>query len=116
MPRFVILAHDWPEPHWDFLAEAGGVLRAWRLRRGPLTDTDVPADLSFDHRLLYLDYEGPISSGRGSVTRWDSGTCEWLSHEPDRVELDVRGEELVGRVVICRAGDAWVFRLTASAG
>lgn len=115
MPRFVILAHDWPTPHWDFLAEAGNVLRAWRLRRGPLIDVDVPAEPNFDHRLLYLDYEGPLSGDRGTVTRWDGGTCEWLVHEPERVELDIRGTELVGRVVIRLVDSAWVFRLTASA-
>lgn len=116
MPRFVVLWHDCLDAHWDFLVEAGDVLRAWRLRRGPLIDADVPADFSFDHRLLYLDYEGPISGSRGSVTRWDGGTCEWLVNEPDRVELELSGAELVGRVVIRRDGDAWVFRLTAPAG
>ena len=67
MPRFVILSHDWPTPHWDFLLESGPVLRAWRLLEEPAPNRDVPAEANFDHRLLYLDYEGPLSGDRGSV-------------------------------------------------
>ena len=109
--RFVILAHDWPFPHWDFLAERNGVLRAWRLLTEPKPGTDVASEPNFDHRLLYLDYEGPLSGNRGSVARWDAGTCEWLRADPECAELVLYGRKLAGRVVI-RDG---VFRLTASA-
>jgi hypothetical protein len=43
MPRFVILAHDWPCAHWDFLVEAGPVLRAWRLLEVPRSGARVCA-------------------------------------------------------------------------
>ena len=112
MPRFVILTHDWPAPHWDFLVEAGSVLRAWRLLAEPQPDTDIVAEPNFDHRLLYLDYEGPLSGDRGSVARWDAGACEWVADEADRVEVEVRGSKFTGRAVIRRDGGAWVFRLT----
>jgi hypothetical protein len=116
VPRFVILAHDWPFPHWDFLAESGGVLRAWRLLVEPTIGEDAPAEPNFDHRLFYLDYEGPLSGDRGSVSRWDGGSCEWLADEPDRVEIVLCGTKLVGRAVIRSDGDAWVFRITARVG
>ena len=115
MPRFVILAHDWPFPHWDFLAEADGVLRAWRLLAEPQTGADVAAEPNFDHRLFYLDYEGPLSGERGRVARWDAGECEWLADEPARVEIRLRGARLAGRAELCAAGGAWVFRVTAEA-
>ena len=115
MPRFVILTHDWPVPHWDFLAEAGGVLRAWRLLAEPASDTDTRAERIGDHRPFYLDYEGPVSGGRGSVTRWDAGTCEWLADDPDQAELELRGSKLAGRAVLWRAGEGWVFRVTGPA-
>ena len=116
MPRFVILTHDWPFPHWDFLAESGGVLRAWRLLAKPTAETDIPAEPNFDHRLVYLDYEGPLSDDRGSVSRWDAGTCEWLADESEHVEIDLYGSKLTGRAVIRSNGGEWAFRVTAPPG
>jgi hypothetical protein len=116
MPRFVILAHDWPAPHWDFLVEANGVLRAWRLWAEPVADTEIAAEPNAGHRLFYLDYEGPVSGDRGSVSRWDAGTCEWHADEPARVEIELRGTRLAGRAIIRRMGEGWAFRLTAPAG
>ena len=123
MPRFVILEHDWPTLHWDFLLEAGSVLRAWRLlgEPGPVSrpqarhqegepalGVEVSTEPNADHRLFYLDYEGPVSGGRGIVRRWDSGTFEWITDEPGRVVVELRGAKLVGRCVIeagrCRFG------------
>lgn len=116
MPRFVLLLHDWPALHWDFLVEAGESLRAWRLLSEPRAGSDIPAEPNFPHRLAYLDYEGPVSGGRGTVSRWDFGTCDWLADEPDGAELDLWGAKLRGRVVIRAAGEGWVFRLTGPAG
>ena len=97
MPRFVILEHDWPMLHWDFLLEAGPVLRAWRLLAEPLSAFAVPAEANFDHRLLYLDYEGPVSGNRGTVTRWDAGTFDWIADGAERVVVELRGTKLTGR-------------------
>ena len=102
MPRFVILEHDWPARHWDLLLEAGPVLRAWRLLAEPEPGVAVPAEPNADHRPLYLDYEGPVSGGRGRVSRWDAGTFEWLADEPDRVAVELRGARLAGVFVIER--------------
>jgi hypothetical protein len=64
MPQFVLLAHDWPTPHLDLMLSAGGVLKTWRLAAWP-----GAAEPIADHRLHYLDYEGPVSGGRGTVRR-----------------------------------------------
>ena len=69
MPRFVVLEHDHPALHWDLMLEGDGVLRTWRLDAPPEPGKTVRATSSFDHRLIYLDYEGPISGGRGCVCR-----------------------------------------------
>jgi hypothetical protein len=111
MPRYVILAHDWPEPHWDFLLEASGVLRAWRLLGEPKPGASVPAEPNFDHRLLYLDYEGPLSGGRGSVTRWDAGTFEWVENGPERVVVELSGRRLCGSVELESKAGNWVARI-----
>jgi hypothetical protein len=98
MPRYVILEHDWPAPHWDVLFEAGAVLRAWRVAVEPRCGFPVPAEPNFDHRLMYLDYEGPISGNRGRVTRWDAGTFEWIEDAVDRMVVEVKGRRLHGRL------------------
>ena len=78
MPRYVILEHDWPEPHFDLFMDAGEALQAWKL----------PADFSLhlpsiiepnaNHRRHYLDFEGEIAGGRGVALRWDFGEFEWV--------------------------------------
>lgn len=98
MPRFVILEHDWPVRHWDLLLEAGEVLRAWRLLEEPGAGRTVLAEANFDHRLMYLDYEGPLTGDRGSVTRWDAGEYDWASDEP--LAIILRGGKLMGRFEI----------------
>jgi hypothetical protein len=108
VPRFVLLAHDWPEPHLDLLLEAGPALRAWRLRGEPGAAA-VPAEPNADHRLLYLDYEGPVSGGRGEVRRWDAGAFEWLEDGADRVVVELRGGRLSGRYALTRTAGGWTF-------
>jgi hypothetical protein len=115
VPRFVVLEHDWPEPHFDFLLEAGGVLRAWRLSAEPVNGVDVPAEANFDHRLPYLDYEGPLSGERGTVRRWDSGTFDWLTDGGERVEVELRGGKLTGRAEWNRSAARWRFNLVTTA-
>jgi hypothetical protein len=92
MPRFVVLAHDWPELHYDLLLEAHGVLKAWKLDREPL-EFPVKAEPNMAHRLIYLDYEGALSGDRGSVKRWDHGELTWFSEH----EFELNGTRLKGR-------------------
>ena len=74
MPRFVILQHETDAgSHYDLMLEVGGVLKTWSLSEPPEADREVACKSLPDHRLAYLDYEGPISGGRGSVTRLGSG-------------------------------------------
>lgn len=98
MPRYVILEHDYPELHWDLMLEAGDVLRTWRLSAPPQLKQSVTTISSFDHRLLYLDYEGPISGDRGAVKRWDAGHFTWLSDEGNLVVVRLTGGRLTTTV------------------
>jgi hypothetical protein len=109
MPRFVILAHDWPAPHFDLLLEVGDVLKAWRLAGEPGVKP-VAAEPNFDHRPFYLDYEGPVSGGRGSVTRWDSGSYEG-ELGPDGGTVKLNGTRLRGPATLSRTGGGWSFRV-----
>ncbi len=110
MPRYVILEHDWPEKHWDFMLETGPVLLTWKLAAAPQASVSIPAEKSFDHRLMYLDYEGPISGGRGSVSRWDGGTFETLIEEEDRRVIRLQGKRLRGSVELMNHPETgWQF-------
>jgi hypothetical protein len=118
MPRYVILEHDHPELHWDLMLEAGEVLRTWRLAAPPRTGERVQAEPSFDHRRLYLDYEGPVSGGRGSVKAWDRGAYEpgpvGPAEEAEGVAVRLTGTRLRGTATWQRdpSGDWWL-RFTA---
>ncbi|MCA9049310.1 MAG: hypothetical protein KDA89_11315 [Planctomycetaceae bacterium] len=72
--RFVILEHDFPFLHWDLLMQEGDALASWRLLKPVAKQCWIPAELLPPHRLMYLDYEGPVSGGRGSVRRTAAGT------------------------------------------
>ncbi|MGC1275020.1 MAG: DNA polymerase ligase N-terminal domain-containing protein [Planctomycetaceae bacterium] len=113
MPRFAILTHDHPFPHWDFLLEAGEACRTWRLLDEPGAGRTVRAKPIAEHRLHYLTYDGPVSGNRGTVTRWDTGSFEWIASETDRVEVELVGERLCGRCTIAASDfathDACVF-------
>jgi DNA polymerase ligase (LigD)-like protein len=110
MPRYVILEHDHPALHWDFMLEAGQVLRTWRLSAPPRVGAPIPAVASFDHRPIYLSYEGPVSGDRGRVVRWDAGTFQWESDAPGRVSVRLHGARLQGRAVLEEIeGEAWLF-------
>jgi hypothetical protein len=108
MPRFVILEHDHPELHWDFMLEAGGVLRTWRLAAPPVPGPGCAASRLADHRLVYLDYEGPVSGGRGSVRRWEHGSYAWFQDTPEGVAVRLEGERLRGVVRLAQlSGGEW---------
>jgi hypothetical protein len=111
MPRFAVLAHDHPTPHWDLFLEAGDVLRSWRLSPGIESGEAVPAEPTADHRLTYLDYEGPVSGGRGTVARVDAGTFDWLADLPHSVQIRLTGRRLFGIITLTRIADAWTARL-----
>jgi hypothetical protein len=114
MPRFAILEHDHPELHWDLLLEAGAALRTWRLPRPPEGAQPIQATQIADHRTIYLDYEGPVSGGRGVVRAWDRGTFapELPAADTDRIALHLSGARVNADALLVRQeGVEWVFQL-----
>jgi hypothetical protein len=114
MPRFALLTHDSPRGlHCDFLLEAGEVLKTWALPRPPEPDVAIECEALADHRLLYLDYEGPIAGGRGSVARWDCGTFEVETWTDASIIVRLIGERLFGQVTLLNLpGEAERWQLT----
>ena len=58
--------------------------------------------------MLYLDYEGPISGGRGRVLLWEHGTYTGRVQGEEEVVVHLAGERLRGVLRLEHTeGDAW---------
>jgi len=117
MPRFVLLEHDYPSLHYDFMIEWSDVLRTWRLDRIPSEAASIPAKMLPDHRSAYLDYEGPVSGDRGEVSRIDCGDYEILAESRTSLEVKLVGGQIIGTAILSdwtRPGSdpAWEFYWT----
>ncbi|QDT66086.1 DNA polymerase ligase N-terminal domain-containing protein [Calycomorphotria hydatis] len=109
MPQFVILTHDHPFPHWDFMLEDEGKLLTWRILEQPAMNQRLPAEPLPNHRIDYLEYEGPLSGDRGCVTQWDCGTFEWIHNEERSKDIRLIGGKLAGRARIVAVTAGWVL-------
>jgi hypothetical protein len=87
------------------MLEDEGTLLTWALGERPAAGASVAAERLADHRLAYLDYEGQVSGNRGTVTRYDRGSFDWVARRDDRLELALHGEKLQGRAVLARSAD-----------
>ena len=66
--------------HYDVMFESTEGLETWAVMRLPDAIAQVAHRLDL-HRAAYLDYEGPISGGRGEVCRVDAGNYRVLATE-----------------------------------
>jgi hypothetical protein len=121
---FVLLEHTTPPSstapdavrgvHWDFMVETAesGRLPTWRLATDPRqSNLDIPAERIQDHRRAYLEYEGEVSGGRGSVRRLDRGPATVEALEGVTLAVLLEGEHLRGRYEVThKAGGSVVFR------
>lgn len=110
--RYALLRHNYPYDHYDFLLEDGDACLAWRL---PLTlGSQMPAEPLPRHRLLYLNYAGPVSNERGEVSIAEQGTGEWLTGTAERKVIELHHES--GRRLLIAttsdAGKSWEFHFT----
>ncbi|MCA8940775.1 MAG: hypothetical protein KDB07_13235, partial [Planctomycetes bacterium] len=99
LPRYVIQAHTWGGfTHFDLMFEVAGWerLRTFQLPQEP-TQAAVKNGISLreiaPHRRQYLDYEGPVSEGRGEVKIWDTGRIRTLQHAARLVEFELLSKQ-----------------------
>lgn len=117
MLRFVILEHDHPELHWDFMLEDGQILRTWRLSRPPAEGEVASAQPLPNHRTFYLEYEGPVSGSRGTVRRWDAGDYEMLpAGKGELLRVRLVGQKTRGIGVLRTDYAACTFSVRAFSG
>lgn len=120
MPRFVILRHELPPEsarasHWDVMLEQGGALCTWACDALPGPDVTVQATRLADHRADYLEYEGPVSGNRGTVTRWDDGEYEVTCRSARHWIVQLAGRNLIGCLTLARAdalAERWQLSFT----
>lgn len=110
MPRFVVLRHELPPDsprgsHFDLMLEDGGALRTWACDELPRLGQSVTADQLRDHRLAYLDYEGPVSNHRGSVKRVAGGEYELIRETAEALQVRLTGENWRGVLTLDRLPD-----------
>lgn len=63
-------------------------------------DVDIAATPIADHRLLYLDYEGPVAGDRGIVECWDRGPFVWWTATPQLVRGFCCGTQFQGELSV----------------
>ncbi len=111
MPRFVILRHETPPghergTHFDLMLEVTGALRTWSLPELPAVGKVVSAEALLDHRLAYLEYEGPISGNRGTVSRVEQGEYEVLTEFAGLLRIQLAGGLLQGTLQLRQTSDS----------
>jgi hypothetical protein len=89
MPRFAILEHDSPAVHWDFMLESRGALRTWRMAPLASLSGETACESIADHRLAYLEYEGPVSNDRGNVRRLCAGHYVMIRETAATIEVQL---------------------------
>jgi len=82
----------------------GSALKTWSLPQSPEANREMTCQALPDHRLAYLDYEGPISDGRGSVARWDQGMYQTVEQTSMRWVIELHGAKLDGRTTLAQQG------------
>ena len=83
------------------MLERDGVLLTWSLAALPAAwggdggsaAEQIAATRLADHRIEYLDYEGPISGDRGVVKRVDGGEYEVLEETDEIIRVRLRGTD-----------------------
>ena len=93
------------------MLEGGEILLTWQLLQEPVNSDSlpIPARRIRDHRRAYLDYEGPLGGGRGSVHRVDAGTVEFQKIDATPYIFQLRGGRLSGRFSLAARGDDLVL-------
>jgi hypothetical protein len=66
------------------MLEMPTALATWSMTTLPLAGQSIEVQQLADHRLAYLDYEGPISRDRGVVRRHAAGTYQAVEKMPGK--------------------------------
>jgi hypothetical protein len=68
----------------------------------PIGPEPIKAEQLPDHRKAYLEYEGPVSGNRGTVSRWEEGEFNFLQKSPNEMVVRLHGQQLHGTIKLVR--------------
>lgn len=96
MMRSVVLEHRLPDGsrHFDWMIERPdpGVERrlwTWRTEARPDRVEAFAGEQIGNHRVVYLEFEGELSGGRGRVTRVAAGQAIWLGADSGKIGVRI---------------------------
>ncbi|MFW6062223.1 MAG: DNA polymerase ligase N-terminal domain-containing protein [Planctomycetota bacterium] len=97
--RFALHEHSGYGPlHYDLMLEQSGALATWQFGQDPRAtgEAGVPCRRIQDHRKAYLDYEGPVSRGRGQVRILDRGRLTVLRQAAEDADGELARQAVAG--------------------
>lgn len=125
--RFVILHHQvaagfgrTAQDHFDWMFQTGPTLTTFAtpIRSDMQTPFEVACSRLPDHRIAYLDFEGPIPDrgdqcDRGSVRRIAQGTFTEMENTPNCFSATLAIDSMNANVDFRQADESqWVLRFT----
>jgi hypothetical protein len=110
--KYVVQHHITVNPHFDLMIDNGESLDTWQVHEGDMdrliSGKTITAESIEPHRRDYLEYEGPVSQGRGRVEIYDTGEYSDIIREKTHLSLLLKGERLRGKMEIREtAGKSW---------
>jgi len=116
LPRFVIQKHCRNQQvHWDLMLEKENSLATWQVPEPP---EDWPGQKLtcrhiFNHRLIYLTYQGPLGNNRGEVKIAASGRYQPKEITENCWKLTLNGDKISGPLSLQQQqNDLWLMEFT----
>jgi hypothetical protein len=112
MPRMVIQEHTRDSSaHYDLMMESPTLLWTWRFQDFPGSEPEQPCERIQDHDRKFLEYEGELSPGNGSVRIVAGGTFDLLSAREDEVDFTARAQTVAGSCRLVKRDEThWILR------
>ena len=108
--RFVIHDHITENRHFDLMIETGDdLLLTWRIMPSDLDillmSNEIQAVRIQDHEKYFLDYEGSLSTGNGSIVLFDQGNCKILKRRNNTLNVLLSGQVFIGSIQLTSIKD-----------
>ena len=111
MARFVIQQHSCEQQvHWDLMLEKDGELATWQVPVEPAKwgKESITCRHIFNHRLIYLTYQGELTNNRGRVRIAAAGGFQTEGFTENYWRLSLKGDKIKGVLELRQlAGDQW---------